>query len=186
MILPILAYGDPVLRKKAQNIDKTYPDLPRLIEDMFETMYASHGVGLAAPQIGKSINLFIIDTTPFADDETPHTPIKKVFINPEILDETGDEWEFEEGCLSIPQIRENVWRQEQLTIRYVDEFFNEHTETYDDIVARVIQHEYDHCQGVLFIDHLSELKKRLLKNKLLRISKGDVDVNYRMRFPVLK
>jgi len=183
MILPIVAYGDPVLRKKGANISKDYPGLDALIENMFETMYASHGVGLAAPQIGKSINLFVVDTTPFKEEEEDQAPMKKVFINAEILEETGDEWEFEEGCLSIPGIRENVWREEQLTIRYQDENFETFEETYDGIAARVIQHEFDHCQGKLFVDHLSELKKRLLKNKLVRISKGDVDVAYRMRFP---
>ncbi len=182
MILPILAYGDPVLRKKGVTITKDYPKLEELLVNMFETMYASHGVGLAAPQIGKSINLFIVDTAPFEDPKYP--AMKKVFINTEILEETGTEWEFEEGCLSIPGIRENVFREDTLTIRYQDEKFNWFEETYDGIAARVIQHEYDHCQGKLFVDHLTELKKRLLKNKLIRISKGDVEVNYKMRFPV--
>jgi peptide deformylase len=189
MILPIVAYGDPVLRKKAADIDSTYPNLEQFIADMWETMYASNGVGLAAPQVGRSINLFVIDTEPFCADEdsdTNETPVKKVFINPTILDETGDEWEFEEGCLSIPQIRENVWRNETLTISYMDEQFQTHTETYSGMAARVIQHEYDHCIGVLFVDHLSELKKRMLKNKLQKISKGDVEVNYRMRFQPIK
>jgi len=181
MIYPIVAYGDPLLRKKAANINKDYPKLSELIASMFETMYASHGVGLAAPQIGKSINLFIIDTSGFEDEN--HTPLKQVFVNPVIVSETGDEWEFEEGCLSIPQIRENVWRNEQLRLQYQDENFVQHEQDFDGIVARVIQHEYDHCMGVLFIDHLTELKKRLIKNKLLRISKGDIDVAYRMRFP---
>lgn len=181
MILPILAYGDPVLRKKGTPINKDYPKLDELIANMFETMYASHGVGLAAPQVGKSINLFIIDTAAFEDEA--QEPVKKVFINTEILEESGDEWEFEEGCLSIPGIRENVWREDTLRIRYQDEQFITFEETYTGIAARVIQHEYDHCMGKLFVDHLSELKKRLLKNKLLRISKGDVEVAYKMRFP---
>jgi peptide deformylase len=181
MILPIVAYGDPLLRKKGINIDKNYPGLETLINNMFETMYASHGVGLAAPQVGKSINLFVLDTAPFEDEKYPS--MKKVFINAEILDESGDEWEYEEGCLSIPGIRENVWREETVTISYQDEHFNSIEETYDGIAARVIQHEYDHCKGKLFVDHLPELKKRLLKNRLIRISKGDVEVAYKMRFP---
>lgn len=184
MILPILAYGDPVLRKKGAIITKDYDGLDILIESMFETMYASHGVGLAAPQIGKSINLFIVDTSPFEDEKYP--ALKKVFINTEILEETGEKWEFEEGCLSIPHIRENVKRHPNLIIRYQDEQFNTFEESYDGIAARVIQHEYDHCQGKLFVDHLSELKKRLLKNKLIGISKGAVNVDYKMRFPALR
>jgi peptide deformylase len=174
MILPIVAFGDPVLRKKAVNMEM-------LLDSMFETMYASHGVGLAAPQVGKSINLFMLDTAPFEDEKYP--ALKKVFINPEIIDESGEIWEFEEGCLSIPHIRENVKRYTSLTIRYQNENFEQLEESYDGIAARVIQHEYDHCQGKLFVDHLSELKKRLLKNKLISISKGAVKVDYRMRFP---
>lgn len=180
MIYPIVAYGDPVLRKKAANISKDYAGLTELIENMYKTMYDSHGVGLAAPQIGKSINLFILDTTSFEDEKYPN--LKKVFINAQILEETGDKWDFEEGCLSIPQVRENVKRHDTLRIKYQDENFNTHEETYDGIAARVIQHEYDHIQGILFIDRISELKKRLIKNKLIRISKGDVNVDYRMRF----
>ena len=180
MILPIVAYGDPMLRKKGTLIEQDYPKLDELIANMFETMYASRGVGLAAPQVGKSIQLFVLDTASFEDEKYPN--LKKVFINAEIIEEKGDEWEFEEGCLSVPGIRENVWRQEKLRIRYADENFKVHEETFDGIAARVIQHEYDHCQGKLFIDYLTELKKRLLKNKLIRISKGDVDVNYKMRF----
>lgn len=184
MILPIVAYGDPILRKKSEHITPDYPNLNALIENMFETMYASHGVGLAAPQIGKSINLFLVDTHAFEDEKYPD--LKKVFINAEILEESGDEWEYEEGCLSIPHIRENVTRPEKLTIRYQNENFETFTETYDGIAARVIQHEYDHCQGILFIDHLTELKKRMLKNKLLKIAKGEVEVAYRMRFPAAR
>ncbi|MFN3446124.1 MAG: peptide deformylase [Bacteroidia bacterium] len=181
MIYPIVAYGDPVLRKVGAEVEKDYPQLKELIENMFETMYESHGVGLAAPQIGKAINLFIIDSSRFEDEKYPH--VKKVFINAEILEETGDKWDFEEGCLSIPHIRENVKRHETLRIRYQDENFETHEETYDGIVARVIQHEYDHVKGVMFVDRLSELKKRLLKNKLINISKGGVRVDYKMRFP---
>ena len=180
MILPIVAYGDPLLRKVASPVKKNEPGLEQLIADMYETMYASHGVGLAAPQVGKSLNLFIIDTAAFEDEKFPD--LKKTFINPEIIEEKDQEWEFEEGCLSVPGIRENVERKSTLRIRYIDEQFTEHEEFYDGIAARVIQHEYDHCRGILFVDHLSELKKRLLKNKLIKISKGDVDVNYKMRF----
>jgi peptide deformylase len=180
MIYPIVAYGDPVLRKKAANISKDYAGLTELIENMYETMYDSHGVGLAAPQIGKSINLFILDTASFEDEKYPN--LKKVFINAQILEETGEKWDFEEGCLSIPQVRENVKRHDTLRIKYQDENFNTHEETYYGIAARVIQHEYDHIQGILFIDRISELKKRLIKNKLIRISKGDVRVDYKMRF----
>jgi peptide deformylase len=181
MIYPIVAYGDPVLRKIGVEVEKDYPLLKQLIENMFETMYESHGVGLAAPQIGKAINLFIIDSSRFEDEKYPN--IKKVFINAEILDESGEKWDFEEGCLSIPHIRENVKRHDTLLIRYQDENFETHEETYDGIVARVIQHEYDHVKGVMFVDRLSELKKRLLKNKLINISKGGIRVDYKMRFP---
>ena len=181
MIYPIVAYGDPVLRKIGAEVEKDYPLLKQLIENMFETMYESHGVGLAAPQIGKAINLFIIDSSRFEDEKYPN--IKKVFINAEILDESGEKWDFEEGCLSIPHIRENVKRHDTLRIRYHDENFEMHEETYDGIVARVIQHEYDHVKGIMFVDRLSELKKRLLKNKLINISKGGIRVDYKMRFP---
>lgn len=196
MILPIVAYGDPVLKREAEEIDKDYPDLDKLIEDMFETMYAASGVGLAAPQINKSIRLFIVDATPFAEeDEEDEEPdpraaglenFKKVFINPIIEEESGDEWGFEEGCLSIPKIREEVMRQPKIRITYYDENWEFHDETYDGYAARVIQHEYDHVDGVLFTDHLSPLKRRILKKKLINISKGDIDVKYRMKFPVTK
>lgn len=182
MIYPIVAYGDPVLRKKAEEISPDYPGLKELIADMFETMYNANGVGLAAPQIGKSIRLFVIDAEPM--DEENLKGFKKVFINPEILEEDGEEWGMEEGCLSIPGIREDVYRQDVIQIRYFDENFVEHTETFDDMAARVIQHEYDHIEGVLFTDHLSGIKKRLLKSKLLNISKGNAKANYRMVFPV--
>ena len=184
MIYPIVAYGDPVLRKIGAEVEKDYPLLKQLIENMFETMYESHGVGLAAPQIGKAINLFIIDSSRFEDEKYPN--VKKVFINAEILDESGEKWDFEEGCLSIPHIRENVKRHDTLLIRYQDENFETHEETYDGIVARVIQHEYDHVIGVMFVDRLSELKKRLLKNKLINISKGGIRVDYKMRFPATR
>jgi len=193
MILPIVAYGDPVLKKKAKDIDKDYPKLSELIDNMFETMYNAHGVGLAAPQIGLSIRIFIVDAEPFAEDEELSEEeteklkgFKKVFINPVILEETGEEWAFCEGCLSIPDIREDVFRNEKIKIKYFDENFNEHLEEYDGLAARVIQHEYDHIEGVLFTDKLSSLKKRLIKGKLNNISKGKVNADYRMRFPVVK
>ncbi|WP_205500348.1 MULTISPECIES: peptide deformylase [Hymenobacteraceae] len=182
MIYPIVAYGDPVLRTKATDIAQDYPELDKLIEDMFETMYHAHGVGLAAPQIGKSIRLFVIDSKPFMDEGEEDKGVKKAFINPVILEESGDEWAFDEGCLSIPGVREEVWRQERIRIRYYDQNWVQHEEEYDDVTARVIQHEYDHIEGILFTDHLSALKKRLLKGKLTKISKGDVDADYRMKF----
>ncbi len=194
MILPIVAYGDPVLKKEAQEIDKDFPGLDKLIADMFETMYAASGVGLAAPQIGKSIRLFIVDGSPFAEDEEDEEDpraegienFKKVFINPIIEEETGEEWGFNEGCLSIPKIREEVFRQEKITISYYDENWELREETYEGYSARIIQHEYDHIEGVLFTDHLSPLKKRLLTKRLQNISKGDVEVSYKMKFPVVK
>ena len=194
MILPIVAYGDPVLKKTAEDIDKDYPKLDPLIANMFETMYNAQGVGLAAPQIGLSIRLFIVDTTPFAEaneEEEAESDerlkgFKKVFINPEILEEEGESWDFNEGCLSIPDIREDVSRQEQVLIRYYDEQFQLHEETYDGIIARVIQHEYDHIEGILFTDHLSGLRRRLLKARLNSISKGKINVAYKMRFPLKK
>lgn len=186
MILPVVAIGDPVLKKVAEKIDKNYEGLQTLIADMFETMYNANGVGLAAPQIGKSIRLFIIDAAPFAEDGEEGTEMlkdfKKIFINAEILEEEGDEWGFNEGCLSIPGIREEVFRNETLTIRYLDENFKEHTETYEGYAARIIQHEYDHIEGVLFTDHISPLRKRMLKRKLEEISRGEVDVAYKMKF----
>jgi peptide deformylase len=181
MIYPIVAYGDPVLRKKAINITPEYDGLSELIANMWETMYESNGVGLAAPQIGKSINLFVVDATPMEDPN--YGEFKKVFINAEIIEEFGEKWEYEEGCLSIPHIRDNVKRYSDIAIRYWDENFVEYEEEFKGMPARVIQHEYDHIKGVLFVDHLSELRKRLLKNKLINISKGGVDVDYRMRFP---
>jgi len=169
MILPIVAIGEPVLKKVAEKIDKNYEGLSQLIDDMFETMYNASGVGLAAPQIGKSIRLFVIDATPFADDEEEGTEMlkgfKKVFINAEISSEKGEEWGFNEGCLSIPGIREEVFRKEKLTIKYWDENFKEHKESYDGYAARIIQHEYDHIEGKLFTDLISPLRKRLLKRK---------------------
>ncbi len=193
MILPIIAYGDPVLRKVATDITKDYANLETLIENMWETMYNASGVGLAAPQIGLAIRMFVIDTTPFSDDEdlSPEEQkalngFKKVFINAKIEEETGDEWSFNEGCLSIPDIREDVSRKETIKISYLDENFNQKSETYNGLLARVIQHEYDHIEGILFTDKLSSLKKRLLKGKLSNISKGKINADYRMRFPEMK
>jgi peptide deformylase len=188
MILPVVAYGDPVLKQVAEDIDKNYPGLDQLISDMFETMYQASGVGLAAPQIGKSVRIFIIDASPFEEDEENEDlkGFKKVFINPEIVEEDGKEWSFNEGCLSIPTIREDVYRKPKLRIHYYDENFNFHDEVFEGLKARIIQHEYDHIEGVLFIDHINGLKRRLLKNKLMNISKGNVDVNYKMRFPLKK
>ncbi len=197
MILPIVAYGDPVLKKEAEEIDKDYPDLDKLISDMYETMYNAQGVGLAAPQIGKSIRLFIVDGSPFADDEddqeTEPDPraqgmenFKKVFINPIIEEEEGEEWGFQEGCLSIPKIREEVFRKEKVHITYYDENWNFHEEVFDGYAARIIQHEYDHIDGILFTDHLSPFKRRLLQKRLQIISKGEVSVDYKMKFPLVK
>lgn len=193
MILPVVAYGDPVLKKKAQEISADYEGLDQLIENMWETMYNANGVGLAAPQIGRSIRLFLIDTSPFAEDEELPEKVreelrntKKVFINAKITGRKGDEWAFTEGCLSIPGINEDVFRPLEITIEYQDEKFVKHTETFGGLAARVIQHEYDHIEGILFTDLLSNLKKRLIKSKLTNISKGKVDVDYRMRFPGTK
>ncbi len=193
MILPIIAYGSPVLKKMCQKIDANNKALETLINNMKETMLNAHGVGLAAPQIGEAIRLFIVDTSPFAEDDELEVSerkklkaFKKVFINAKITEEKGDEWVFNEGCLSIPDIREDVFRKPTITIEYVDENFKKHTETYDGLIARVIQHEYDHIEGILFTDKLSSLKKRLLKKRLDNISKGKIDVDYRMKFPLLK
>jgi peptide deformylase len=186
MILPIVAYGSPVLKEKAESIKPDYPELQTLIDNMFETMYSAHGVGLAAPQIGKSIRLFIVDVTPFAEDDASLDGIKKVFINPEIILEEGTEWKFNEGCLSIPTIREDISRKPNISIRYQDEHFVEHQEEISGLLARVIQHEYDHIEGILFTDRISQLRKTLIRAKLINISKGNVKVDYKMKFPVLK
>ncbi|MEM1338049.1 MAG: peptide deformylase [Bacteroidota bacterium] len=193
MILPIVAYGDPVLKRKAIEISKEYPQLDTLIANMWETMYNAAGVGLAAPQVGLGIRLFLVDTTPFADDDELSAEerqqlegFKKVFINPTITEEEGEEWAFNEGCLSIPDIREDVNRKPQITITYHDSEFKKHTETFNGLLARVIQHEYDHIEGLLFTDKLSSLKKRLLKGRLDKITKGKIQVDYKMRFPQIK
>jgi peptide deformylase len=189
MVLPIVAYGDPVLKQVAEDIDKDYPKLKELLADMFETMYNAQGVGLAAPQIGRSIRLFIVDAAPFADDEEGDKELynfKKIFINSEIIEEEGKEWPFNEGCLSIPTIREEVLRKPKIRMRYYDESFNFHDEIFEGMAARIIQHEYDHIEGKLFVDHLNGLRKRLLKSRLNNISKGMVEVNYKMKFPLKK
>lgn len=178
------------MRKRGEDIEKDYPGLEELIDNMFETMYSASGVGLAAPQVGESIRLFVIDTSGFVDeDEEDEEGLKgfnKVFINPEIIEESGDKWPFNEGCLSIPDVREDVLRHPVMTIRYKDRDFNEHTEKFEGLKARVIQHEYDHVEGVLFTDHISPLRKRMVKGKLNNISKGKVSVSYKMKFPRLK
>ena len=189
MILPILAYGSPVLKKLANDITPKYPNLNELISNMWETMYAAKGVGLAAPQIGLSIRLFVIDATPFLDDENMDDfelnsikNFKKVFINPKITKENGNLWEFNEGCLSIPEIREGVSRRSKIIIEYFDENFQFHILELSGLAARVVQHEYDHIEGILFTDHISSLKKRLIKGKLNNISSGSIKVDYEMKF----
>lgn len=191
MILPIVAYGDPVLKQKAEEIDRDHPDLQVLIDDMFETMYGAQGIGLAAPQIGESIRLFIVDASPFGEDENDPEAMKvkdfkEVFINAEILSTEGVNYPFQEGCLSIPNIREDILRDERITIRYYDRNWELHEKVFDGYAARVIQHEYDHIEGVLFTDRLSPLKRKLLKRKLTDISKGNTDVEYKMKFPLRK
>lgn len=186
MILPIVAFGTPVLKQKAKNIDKDYQGLSELIDNMFETMHEANGVGLAAPQIGKSIRLFIVDASPFGEDEPELKDFQQVFVNPEIVEEEGEEWNFNEGCLSIPHIREDISRKPKIRIRYQDENFDTYEEDFEGLAARIIQHEYDHVEGVLFTDYLNPLKKRLLKRKLNDISKGNIRVDYRMNFPQKK
>lgn len=195
MVVPILAYGSPVLRKEAKTIELSVRSLGEQVETMFETMYNAHGVGLAAPQIGQSIRLFVVDASPFAaggegQEEDPLAKglegFKKVFVNPVIEAEEGEEWAFAEGCLSIPGIREDVLRKPVITLSYYDERGAHHRDTFEGYAARIIQHEYDHLRGVLFVDHLSPLKRRLLKKKLIDISKGEAKVDYPMQFPQLK
>jgi len=184
MVYPIIMYGDPVLRKKAKDIEKG-SDITELVRDMNETMNAAHGIGLAAPQIGKSVRLFVVDGTS-VEDEPELANFKKTFVNPEIIAQDGEEWAFEEGCLSIPTIREEIFRKEKVRIRYFDENWIPHEEEYSGMKARIIQHEYDHIEGKLFIDYLTPLKKRMLKGKLGNISKGDVETEYRILAPLRK
>ncbi|MFD1163986.1 peptide deformylase [Sphingobacterium daejeonense] len=192
MKLPIVAYGDPVLRQRTEEIDEDYPELKQLIDNMFETMYAANGVGLAAPQIGLPIRLFVIDASPFGEDDEdgPGDPtakdFKRVFINPILVEENGEKWAFSEGCLSIPHINEEVSRKKDVVINYLDENFEEQEESLTGLAARVVQHEYDHIEGKLFIDKLGPLKKAMLKSKLDNISKGLVRVSYKMSFPQQK
>jgi len=181
-MLPVVAIGHPTLRKKTEEIGPDYPGLKDLIDNMFETMYASKGVGLAAPQVNKSIRLFIVDARPYAEDDLCAKDFVKVFINPKIIQETGEMWVFNEGCLSVPGINEDVSRRSEVELEYMDENFVSHREVFKGIAGRVIQHEYDHLEGVLFVDRLSPLKKTLLKGKVTKISKGEIDVSYRMTF----
>lgn len=183
MILPIVAYGHPTLRRKSVDIEKGHPGLDELIENMYETMYSSDGVGLAAPQVNESIRLFIVDATPFAEEAPELSGFRKVFINAQIVEETGEPWSFNEGCLSIPDIREDVIRRPKVRIQYYDREWNFHDEEFDGILARIIQHEYDHTEGILFVDKISPLRKILLKKKLANISNGDIEVSYKMIFP---
>lgn len=184
MIYPIVVYGDPVLKREADEIEEGSIDVVKLKDDMFETMYEASGIGLAAPQIGKSIRMFIVDGSPL--EEEGMEDFKKVFINPEIVWEEGEKWTFEEGCLSIPGIREDVSRHPRLRINYLDENFVEHEEEFDGMKARIIQHEFDHIDGILFTDHLTPFKKRILKGKLNNISKGKCDADYKIKIPAKK
>jgi peptide deformylase len=193
MILPIVAYGSPVLKKKAVEISKDYPNLEELIDNMFETMYNANGVGLAAPQIGLSIRLFVIDAKPFSQDESltesevkELQDFKRVFINPKIIEEEGVEWDFNEGCLSIPDVHEDIFRKPEIKIEYQDRNFDTKIETLSGLPARVVQHEYDHIEGILFTDRISNLKKRLIKSRLTNITKGNIDVGYKMKYPLAK
>ncbi len=185
-VLPILAYGDPVLKAKAKPIEKDHPELNTIINDMWDTMYKAGGVGLAAPQVGKSIRLFVIDANPYADEEPELKDFKKVFINARILEESGNEYSFNEGCLSFPGLREDIRRQPNIKLSYQDEDFNDYEEVFSGIKARIIQHEYDHIEGILMVDRITPLKKTLLRKKLQNISKGNVSVDYLMRFPLRK
>ena len=184
MILPIVAFGAPILRKKCEGITAEYPELDSLLANMWETMYEANGVGLAAPQINKAIRLFLIDTTPFADDKEKleEQVVKKVFINARVIEEIGEEWDFNEGCLSIPEVREEISRKPSIVMEYFDENFKKHTDIFDGLMARIIQHEYDHINGILFTDKISSLRKRMIKGKLIDITKGKVSTTYKMRF----
>lgn len=182
MILPIYIYGHPVLRKVTTDINSSYPNLKELIDNMFETMYNAEGVGLAAPQVGLEDRIFVIDLSPLADEDHPEfKDLKKAFVNARITKRTGEMSNYEEGCLSIPGINENVPRQDEIEIEYLDEYLEPHTETYTGFTARVIQHEYDHIEGILFIDHISAIRKRLIKSKLANMTKGKVNCHYRVR-----
>jgi peptide deformylase len=190
MILPIVAYGDPVLRKRAQKVDKNHPGLQEFIDNLFETMYHSHGVGLAAPQVGQSLRIFVADSSPMDgvidEDSGDLKDWKRVFINPVVKELGDDEWSYEEGCLSIPDVRENVWRSEKIKITYFNEKFEKKEETLSMMKARIVLHEFDHIEGVLFLDHVSALKRQLLKGRLGKISRGQIEPRYPMRFPKTK
>lgn len=186
MILPVVSYGNPVLKQKAVEIAMDYPNLEKLISDMYETMYAAGGVGLAAPQVNLSIRMFIVDATPFAEEDSKADGFRKVFINPVIVERTGEETMFEEGCLSFPGIHEEIFRPSVIRIKYIDENFQPKEETYDKILARIIQHEYDHVEGILMVDHMSNLKKIIIKRRLKELTMGQVTVKYKMMFPSLK
>ena len=183
MILPVVAYGHPVLKKIAEEITPDYPGLQQLIADMFETMYHTEGVGLAAPQINKSIRLFVIDADPFTENYPEAKGFKKVFINPEIVEVSEEKWTFREGCLSLPAMNEDVERPAKVTVNYLDENFVEHEEEFDGICARVFQHEFDHLEGKVYVDRVAPMRKMMLKNKLRNISEGNVYVDYKMIFP---
>ncbi len=182
MIYPIVLYGDPILKKRGEDVTPDSADIKQLSEDMFETMYQANGIGLAAPQIGISLRMFIVDSSPI-DEEEGRDGFKRVFINPEVIESSGDSWNFEEGCLSIPGIRADVQRPPSVTIRYQDEDWQEHTETLDGMAARIVLHEYDHVEGVLFTDRINGLKRRLLKGKLNSISKGQAKADYKVKVP---
>ena len=189
MIIPIYGYGEPVLRQVGEEISPEYPNLKEIIANMYDTMYNAYGVGLAAPQVGLAIRLFVIDTEPFSDSDDlskeEHEQLKnfkQTFINAKMLKEEGEEWGFNEGCLSIPDVREDVYRNERITLEYYDEEFNKKTEVFDGLIARVIQHEYDHIEGILFTDKISMLKKTLIKKKLQNIMEGKARPDYRMKF----
>lgn len=194
MILPIVAYGDPGLKKSSLDVSRDYPELPQLIENMFETMYHAKGVGLAAPQIGLNIRVFVVDGAPFADEEGEEpdpraqgiATFKRVFINPVILEESGEYWAFQEGCLSIPKIRENVSRKATVKISYLNENWEKKEELFEGYAARIIQHEYDHIEGILFTDRLNPLKKKLIQKRLKLIAEGLVSVDYKLKFYPLK
>ena len=182
MIYPITAYGHPVLRKRAIEIEKDYPELNSVIENMYETMYESNGVGLAAPQVNLSIRLFIVDISPYKEEQAQADGFKKIFINPEIIEETGEEWEFQESCLSVPTLAEYVSRKSEILIKYYDENFELHEEKYEGMIARVLQHEYDHLNGILYVDRINSFKKVLIRKKLTEIANGNVSTSYRMIF----
>jgi len=183
MIYPVVVYGHPVLRKVARDIDESFEKLEEFIEDMFETMNDSDGIGLASPQVGKDIRLFVVDASPLEEDEPELKDFRKAFINPQIVERTGEKSSFNEGCLSIPNIREEVIREPEIRIKYYDENFEFHDEVYQGVASRIIQHEYDHLDGILFTDKVSPIKKRLLRGKLQSISRGKFEVSYKTKLP---